>query len=218
MAGLSAQATGAADGMVAMADLINGGLPYITAVAINDESQIGGSFVIAPGRYGGYVWNPSGGITILPSLTQDAREVQGVQRLSDAGHALGISIIPGEEDVYCPFVWDQRHGIRHLQASLDPCRLAAYERLTYAMDINANGWIVATFGQVDLLPAALLIPYIPGDLDENEICDLQDLAIQLSNFSREGDAEYEHGDLDCDQDVDLQDLAILLGNFGESLP
>ena len=59
---------------------------------------------------------------------------------------------------------------------------------------------------------------MPGDLDGSETSHLKGLAIQLSNFAREGDATYASGDLDCDRDVDLEDIAILLGNFGESLP
>jgi hypothetical protein len=107
--------------------------------------------------------------------------------------------------------------MRDISNLIDPCEprqdLFALAR---AVAINNAGQIL--LNMTGNRYGVLLTPYLPGDLDENEICDLQDLAIQLANFDRAGDATYEHGDLDCDHDVDLQDLAILLANFGESLP
>jgi probable HAF family extracellular repeat protein len=210
-----------ADGMLAMNDVVNGALPYVQTDSVNNQNQIAGTFGPGSGRRLGYLWESSGDITILPWLSSDPSETQAVLALSDQTHVLGVATTTGEfEYIHTPFIWAPRRGIRAVADLLDPCR-PEYQTLLGVIDVNANGWILARVGIQNPNSehgSVVLIPYIPGDVDENEICDLQDLAIQLSNFSREGDAEYQHGDLDCDQDVDLQDLAILLGNFGETLP
>jgi probable HAF family extracellular repeat protein len=207
-------------GLVPLDDVIDAP-PWAFALAINNENEIAGSFPFSAGRGRPYVWNPDTGTTILPWLTDDPTESSGVVALSDRTHVLGEARTTGElEYVDTPFIWDPRHGMRGVEESMDPCR-PGYQRLVGVIDVNADGWILARIGIQNPNTehgSVVLIPYIPGDLDDNEMCDLQDLAILLGNFSRTGDAAYEDGDLDCDQDVDLQDLAVLLSNFGESLP
>lgn len=51
----------------------------------------------------------------------------------------------------------------------------------------------------------------PADLVPNQIVDISDLALLLSDFGCHGPCQ---GDLDCDADTDLADLALLLSSFG----
>ncbi|GMU80990.1 MAG: hypothetical protein AMXMBFR47_08610 [Planctomycetota bacterium] len=61
-------------------------------------------------------------------------------------------------------------------------------------------------------------PACPWDLDGNDVIDLTDLAIILSNFGTTSGAEPADGDIDGDTDVDLQDLAQVLAQFGAACP
>jgi hypothetical protein len=57
----------------------------------------------------------------------------------------------------------------------------------------------------------------PGDLDEDSVVGLSDLAILLSHYGDSG-ATPDDGDIDLDGDVDLSDLAALLSSFGLPCP
>ncbi len=57
-----------------------------------------------------------------------------------------------------------------------------------------------------------------GDLNDDGIIDLADLAVLLANYNVEYGAVYEDGDLDGDRDVDLADLAVLLSVYGTECP
>ena len=61
-------------------------------------------------------------------------------------------------------------------------------------------------------------PGCEGDVNGDNVRDLVDLAILLSNFGTVGGATPEDGDLDGDMDVDITDLAIILSVFGEPCP
>lgn len=67
-----------------------------------------------------------------------------------------------------------------------------------------------------------LLPYprgddvCQGDLDDNGVINLTDLAQLLANYGVTSGAVYEDGDLDHDGDVDLIDLAGLLSRYGVS--
>jgi len=66
---------------------------------------------------------------------------------------------------------------------------------------------------VGVAPAG--IPECPGDLDENGVTDLTDLAVLLSNYGRLSQGAFARdGDVDCDGDVDADDLNLLLNRFG----
>ena len=56
-------------------------------------------------------------------------------------------------------------------------------------------------------------PFVLGDLNGDDVVDLTDLAILLSNFDTPSGATLEDGDIDGDGDVDLTDLALLLAVF-----
>ncbi|RMF82132.1 MAG: hypothetical protein D6744_06350 [Planctomycetota bacterium] len=56
-------------------------------------------------------------------------------------------------------------------------------------------------------------PFVPGDLNGDDVVDLTDLAILLSNFDTPSGATLEDGDIDGDGDVDLTDLALLIALF-----
>jgi hypothetical protein len=54
----------------------------------------------------------------------------------------------------------------------------------------------------------------PGDVNDDDRCDLTDLATLLAHFGTTSGATQADGDLDGDGDVELSDLATLLANFG----
>lgn len=55
-----------------------------------------------------------------------------------------------------------------------------------------------------------------GDLDDDGVVGLSDLAELLGHYGTSSGATYPDGDLDCDGDVDLSDLATLLGHYGDT--
>jgi hypothetical protein len=57
-------------------------------------------------------------------------------------------------------------------------------------------------------------PTCDGDVNNDRVVNLQDLAVLLSNFGLTGSATPAQGDLNGDQDVDISDLALLLAHFG----
>lgn len=192
-------------------------LQQITNEAWNpsDAVAINGDGVVACFGGGLTVWRPNTGLQHLGHLYPD--DVTHPTDINDRSEVVGWSDSDAHPAV--PWVWDAQRGMRNLRELLDPCSVSPVigDALfgSEISSINNLGEISLFVGAVNLF---VLIPYVPGDLDESGVCDLTDLAMQLSNFGRAGDAAYEHGDLDCDQDVDLQDLAILLANFGETLP
>jgi hypothetical protein len=58
-------------------------------------------------------------------------------------------------------------------------------------------------------------PACEGDLNGDNVVDINDLTTQLSNYGRTSGATREEGDLDGDGDVDLNDLTALLARFGQ---
>jgi len=56
----------------------------------------------------------------------------------------------------------------------------------------------------------------PGDVNDDGVIDLADLATILINFGMTGGGTWSQGDLNGDANVDLVDLATLLTNFGSS--
>ena len=54
----------------------------------------------------------------------------------------------------------------------------------------------------------------PADLNGDDVVSIADLAVQLSNFGRVGDATPADGDVNRDGDVDIADLAVLRAGFG----
>lgn len=178
--------------------------------ALNNVGQLAGTDL-----WGVYVWDFANGTQTIG--VQFDGVYPHVSDINDRGHIVGYS--HSDQHPMAPFVWDEHRGMRNVNDLLDPCRgyPFSYGVLgTSRIRINNHGQIMS-LAWADIR-GYILTPYIPGDLNEDEVCDLQDLAIQLSNFARTGDANYGAGDLDCDHDVDLEDLAILLGNFGETLP
>lgn len=55
-----------------------------------------------------------------------------------------------------------------------------------------------------------------GDLNNDGVVGLDDLAAQLSTFGKSAEAQYADGDIDSDGDVDEDDIAILVENLGTS--
>ncbi len=200
--------------------------PDVNGVAndINEVGQVTGWF-IRDYLFQPFLWDSLHGAIPLgrlrPEYTQGRGEALGINNF---GQVVGVeyvgSVVPNG---MVPIIWDERRGLRDLTALIDPCyRPGSDTQMIGAVAINDDGWIamVRIVGR-----GAVLIPYIPGDLDpiagsttvgDGDV-DLQDLANMLSSFGRT-DANYAAGDLDCDQDVDLEDLTILLSNFGETLP
>ncbi|RMF74719.1 MAG: hypothetical protein D6744_14210 [Planctomycetota bacterium] len=67
-----------------------------------------------------------------------------------------------------------------------------------------------------VIPCMVASP-CPGDVDGDNVTDLTDLAILLSNFDMTG-ATLSDGDLSGDGTVDLTDLALLLSAFDAACP
>ncbi|MBI5865275.1 MAG: hypothetical protein HZB38_12345 [Planctomycetes bacterium] len=82
-----------------------------------------------------------------------------------------------------------------------------------AADLNIDSIIEAAIDDVRVFTASC---GCPGDLDNNGVVDIADLAILLSNFGTPGGATAEMGDSDGDGDIDLQDLATMLNRFGSA--
>lgn len=198
-------------------------------VGISNGNVVAGGGYYETG-YRAFVWNPAIGITTwLPLPHNGTLENEGgyAHSISDNGIVYGQSAYGNEDDgwVIERWIWSEDRGIRIVGPdSIDPCvtdynfRTQAFHQGTVGP--NNAGEFVATIIRPSPLNnrAILLTSYIPGDLDEDADCDLQDLAYQLANFGRTEGATYAAGDLDCDHDVDLEDLTILLSNFGETLP
>lgn len=189
------------------------------AYAINNNGTVAGfraqtSFDAEP-----CIWTQEDGVFGLGWLPGDTVHYAVARDINDSDTVIGEARIDGwvvgMENT--SFVWTPRRGMLDLNRRRDPCNPVRELRdVLYAVAINDAG-VIITVPESEYVPAALLIPYIPGDLDEDGVCDIRDLAFLLSNFGRTG-ASYVDGDLDCQGDVDLQDLATLLINFGDSLP
>ena len=82
-------------------------------------------------------------------------------------------------------------------------------------NIDMLDYVVCSNAQFCILARALgtLCGPCDGDVNGDNVVDLTDLAILLSNFDIPSGATREQGDLDGDGDVDLTDLAILLSFF-----
>lgn len=214
------------DGMTIISDRV-----WQSNIAINDLGHIVSAEWRTAESRDAFIWDQTSGIQYIGSLPDDESHFVEPLDINDANTVVGFaSVTPwvaGMERT--SFVWSARRGMRDLNRLRDPCNPVYDVRgLLYAVAINDDGIILAT-PESEFRNAALLIPFILGDLDPNDgggwplvgigdgDVDLQDLAILLSNFGRTG-VDYPQGDLDCQGDVDLQDLEILLGNFGETLP
>lgn len=66
------------------------------------------------------------------------------------------------------------------------------------------------------LPATLNV--IVGDVNNDNLIDLGDLAAVLANYGMSSGAVYADGDFDGDGDVDLSDLAGMLASYGATCP
>lgn len=89
---------------------------------------------------------------------------------------------------------------------------------------NASGGDAMTY-RVDSpngpsITSTITLEYFPciGDLDDNEIIDVTDLAILLSNFGSGTLYPFLDGDVDGDGIVTLNDLSLLLSQFGANCP
>jgi hypothetical protein len=197
--------------IIDLGDLYPGPSSFGEAYAINDREQVVGLAGSAPENEA-FLWDAEEGMIGLGRITDSWSAAYDI---NNREQVVGISY-SWADGAPIGFIWDRRHGMRRLDTLLDPCAAPTYTMLCHTWAINDRGQIVSM--PYDNLPSVLLTPYLPGDLDEQGRVTLKDLAIQLSNFGRIGDAAYPDGDLDCDRDVDLDDLAILLSNLGESLP
>jgi hypothetical protein len=60
------------------------------------------------------------------------------------------------------------------------------------------------------------VVYCPGDVNIDNRCDVEDLALLLAHYGMSGGVERGDGDLDGNRRIDASDLALLLGAFGGS--
>jgi subtilisin family serine protease len=139
------------------------------------------------------------------------------------------SIDPLNETLYGQ--WDGTSMSTPLVASAVACILQAHpcwdiytiraNLFGTASDYVANGEpdpdFARGYGIIDAFAASQTGACI-GDLDQNGVVELTDLAQLLTSYGATGGVEYEDGDLDCDGDIDLVDLAALLASYGASCP
>ncbi|MBI5863615.1 MAG: hypothetical protein HZB38_03720 [Planctomycetes bacterium] len=196
-------------GMQPFGDLPGGGWAT-SGLGINNLGYVTGT--CTQGK--AYIWQRDQGFVQMVSPLPGFTGAAGL----DINDNMTMTVILGHPDSHQirNAVWDPRRGLRVIDDLIDPCVQGQTNRLRFNR-LNNRGQIAAIIDPPNR-EGAVLTPYIPGDLDENEQVDLFDLAALLSHFGLPGGASYQDGDLDCDADVDLQDLAILLGNFGETLP
>ena len=57
-----------------------------------------------------------------------------------------------------------------------------------------------------------------GDLDQDEVVGIGDLATLLSNYGETTGVDYWDGDMDYDGDIQIADLALLLSVYGDTCP
>ncbi len=199
-----------ANGLRAMPPMQDGAPPN-DAIAMNNLGQILGARFSLSENYS-YLWDPVDGYARIEhpdAIFMEALAINDRTEIVGGGNT-GTS--------FFPWVFDARRGYRNLNDHIDPC-VGPLNRLS-PRDINNVGQILcySREGTMGSAFGYLLTPYVKGDLDGDNVVDLSDLVILLSNFGRSGDADYSAGDLDCDADVDLQDLATQLSGFGESYP
>ncbi|MBU0616495.1 MAG: hypothetical protein KKI02_02135 [Planctomycetes bacterium] len=84
--------------------------------------------------------------------------------------------------------------------------------------LSAGNGIPPDYQESDLSAAERCEPDCHGDLDQDGIIGLGDLAELLGHYNDSGPFGYYDGDLDGDGDVDLSDLAELLGVYGDLCP
>jgi probable HAF family extracellular repeat protein len=181
----------------------SGAIPY-EANVINNHGLIAGKL----SSYEVFVWDQVGDIQNLgrPPANPPTLAYPVILEISDTGVVLGrYNEGPGD---FFYWTWDQQHGFRRLPDVVDPCHTVV--AWFGASRIDPNGLIWSDAG--------LMVPYIPGDLDDDGEVALNDVATMLVNFGTPAAATYADGDLDCDAAVTLSDLAWLLTNFGETLP
>lgn len=87
---------------------------------------------------------------------------------------------------------------------------AGNDTMTYRID-SPNGASTTSTITLEYYPCV-------GDLDENEVIDVADLAILLSNFGSGVLYPFLDGDVDGDGIVTLGDLSLLLSQFGANCP
>jgi probable HAF family extracellular repeat protein len=183
---------------------------------INDLGQVCGQ-AFGPDGYQGFFWDPEEGFTLIPAIP--GQLWASATGMNNRGEVL---LQFQEGTVVRSARWDRVNGVRRwLPSDLDPC----FPPLTFwgyigAADINDHGQLAATIQGLAGWSgaAALLTPYIPGDLDADGFVEIVDLVRLLVNFGTPTAATYADGDLDCDAAVTLADLSIILTNFGEALP
>ena len=98
-------------------------------------------------------------------------------------------------------------------ASAGPYRLMRPEPLTEGTD-SFTFQVHSAAGSSNVATVTLMYISCIGDLNDDGVVDLSDLAELLAHYGMTSEAEYEDGDLDGDGDVDLSDLAELLGHYG----
>lgn len=120
--------------------------------------------------------------------------------------------------------WDPNNGYHPMRELISPCTpwndAWGFEGpAIQQFGFNNAGEFVSGY-DYSAQQSFFWVPYVPGDLDDDGVVTIADLARLLVNFGAviSGESAYAHGDLDCSGSVDLADLATTLRNFGGSLP
>ena len=186
------------------------GLYPRVAMDINERGQVCGIANTPAER--AFLWDPAQGFTLIQPLP--GMDWTAATKLNNRAEVV-VNFVENNRSRHG--LWDARRGLRRIGAAdLAPCTPPEWLESMWVRDINDSGCLAVFLFSLE--QACLLIPYIPGDLNEDNEVDLADLLALLSRFGTTANATYETGDIDCDADVDLQDLSALLANFGDTYP
>lgn len=206
----------ASGGMQSLGALPDASYPTSVAYAVSANGQvIGGKSFNENNWVEAFRWTVNDGMTGIGSTASES----GIFGVSDdgdvmVGYDFGLAT-PGAS------IWDAQHGMRSLKAVLDSLGVsnASSWLLGVAIAVSSDGQVILGNGVdpqgynevwIARIPRA---GSCPGDTNGDQVIDLADLALTLSEYGQVGQGF--PGDLNNDGAVDLGDLALLLANFGE---
>ncbi len=180
------------------------------ANAINNLDQVTG-IALTPQGTRAFVWSEVEGLIILPA-PPGFRALSFGEDINDRGEVSGAAGYSCCPHVAFGMIWDPVNDMRNINELLAPGTAPQHAQIVNCQKINNHGQIL-TYSSEPII----LTPYLPGDLDEDGVVDLADLARLMSRYGT-AEPEYTDGDIDADGDVDFRDLVWLLDNFGQMMP
>ncbi len=202
-----------------------------TLLAINSSGNAVGQWcatstgTIGLGKEGGaFLYNVySSTFTSLGSLLVGSpfpgtlsNEAGQSQAINDSGMEVGCTVNGSNSNGYDAAIW-KNGSITDLDTLYAPALAGTGFTLDNATAIDDNGDIAGyghdANGNVE--QAFLLQALLPGDANEDDRVDVNDLTIVLSNFGQTG-MTWSQGEFTGDGKVDVNDLTIALAHYGQS--